>query len=210
MSADEEVIDLVPYEEEDSIDEARPLHRLIRTVLIALTVPWIIVFGVAMWIDPYKPVSRVEAMAKLDAEIKELQNIPAEAGRLADLQASKAALQAQEDEVQRAGTHQQLGLPECNFKAMVGAPCPSCGMTTSFALLMHADVWNSLKANFAGTALCAFGLVFVPWAFASAFFGRFVFIRHLELVVFRLALIFLVVLFGRWIVVLIMDLFFSA
>ena len=53
MSADEEVIDLVPYEQEDSVDEARPLHRLIRATLVTLTVPWIIVFCVAVWIDPY-------------------------------------------------------------------------------------------------------------------------------------------------------------
>src|SRR5437879_1484985 len=35
-------------------------------------------------------------------------------------------------------THRQLGLPECAFKVMTGKPCPSCGMTTSFALLVRA------------------------------------------------------------------------
>ncbi len=106
----------------------------------------------------------------------------------------------------KMGTHQQLGLPECNFKALAGVPCPSCGMTTSFSLLIHADVWNSLKANFAGTALATFGLLFIPWAFASAFFGRFVFVRSLELLIFRLAIVFLVVLFGRWGVVVLLEL----
>lgn len=106
----------------------------------------------------------------------------------------------------RLGTHQQLGLPPCTFKEMVGVPCPSCGMTSSFSLLLHGDVLNSLKANFAGTALVTFGLFFVPWALASAFLRRFVFIRALEIVVFRLAVIFLVVLFGRWGVVVILDL----
>jgi hypothetical protein len=80
-------------------------------------------------------------------------------------------------------------------------------MTTSFTLLVRADLWNSMRANFAGTILASFGLLFIPWAFASAFFGRFVFIRSLELVVFRLAIVFLVVLFGRWAIVLVWELF---
>jgi hypothetical protein len=33
-------------------------------------------------------------------------------------------------------THTQLGMPPCNFVVLTGKPCPSCGMTTSFALLV--------------------------------------------------------------------------
>src|SRR5436190_1772061 len=50
--------------------------------------------------------------------------------------------------VWREETHTQLGLPPCQFKAVTGIACPSCGMTTSFALLMRGDFWNSLQANF--------------------------------------------------------------
>src|SRR6185437_2336397 len=41
-------------------------------------------------------------------------------------------------------THRQMGLPPCTFYATCGLPCPSCGMTTSFSLLIHGDAINSL------------------------------------------------------------------
>ena len=31
-------------------------------------------------------------------------------------------------------------MPPCNFVLMTGKPCPSCGMTTSFALLVRGDI----------------------------------------------------------------------
>src|SRR5262245_50213485 len=48
-------------------------------------------------------------------------------------------------------THTQLGMPPCNFVVMTGRPCPACGMTTSFALLVRGDLAASLRANWAGT-----------------------------------------------------------
>src|SRR5262245_8044030 len=44
-------------------------------------------------------------------------------------------------------THTQLGVPPCNFIVMTGKPCPACGMSTSFALLVRGDVAASLRAN---------------------------------------------------------------
>lgn len=95
-------------------------------------------------------------------------------------------------------THMQLGMPMCTFKEMTGLPCPSCGMTTSFALLIHGDVLNSLRANFAGTALATLGLFYVPWSLVSAWKGRFLFIHSLETTLFKLSIAFIVLLFGRW------------
>lgn len=171
MATDDEALDLnardAEDELEDSVDEARPIRWWARGILIALTAPWIAVFIIGAFLDPYA---------------------------------------GEDGEPRRMGTHMQLGLPDCNFKLLTSVPCPSCGMTTSFSYVMHADLWNSLQANFAGTALATFGLLFLPWAFASAFLGRFMFIRSLELVVFRLAIVFLIILFGRWAIVVFMDL----
>lgn len=41
------------------------------------------------------------------------------------------------------GTHTALGMPPCSWAALTGYPCPTCGMTTSFA---HAANGNLLKA----------------------------------------------------------------
>lgn len=79
-------------------------------------------------------------------------------------------------------THTQLGLPDCNMVMMTGKPCPACGMTTSFALLVHGDVLNSLRANWVGTLLALFWMALIPWGAASAIRGRILGIRNLELV----------------------------
>lgn len=41
------------------------------------------------------------------------------------------------------GTHEQLGLPACTFLTLTGIPCPSCGLTTSFAYAAH---WHWLDS----------------------------------------------------------------
>ena len=53
----------------------------------------------------------------------------------------------------RIGTHMRLGMPPCEFYVIFGKPCPSCGLTTSFALLLHGDIGNSLRANAVGTVM---------------------------------------------------------
>ncbi|MCU0218495.1 DUF2752 domain-containing protein, partial [Mycobacterium tuberculosis] len=63
------------------------------------------------------------------------------------------------------------------MQEMTGKPCPACGMTTSFSLLMHADVPNSLRANWVGTLLCATILLIAPWAAVSAVRGRLLWVR---------------------------------
>jgi hypothetical protein len=102
----------------------------------------------------------------------------------------------------REETHRQLGLPPCTFRFATGLPCPSCGMTTSFALLIRGDVGNSLRANAAGTALAAFCLAFIPWAVLTAWRGHLLFIRSVERALTRVVFVFLVLMLLRWGIVL--------
>ena len=99
-------------------------------------------------------------------------------------------------------THTQLGLPPCNMVTLIGKPCPACGMTTSFALLMKGDLVNSARANWVGTLLAAFCLFGVPWAVASAVRGRYLFIGSLETTSTVVVVVLLVLMFTRWGVVL--------
>jgi hypothetical protein len=102
----------------------------------------------------------------------------------------------------RMSSHQQLGLPPCTFSEVTGIPCPSCGMTTSFSLLVHGDIVNSARANWVGTLLAVFCLLLVPWAIVSVVFGRAVFLRSLEQAVVAVIMVLLVLMFARWIMVL--------
>jgi hypothetical protein len=70
------------------------------------------------------------------------------------------------------GTHQQLGLPPCWTQAILGLPCPTCGMTTSISLLVHGDPGAAMAANWAGVVFGAAGLVATPLLVWIAVSGR--------------------------------------
>jgi hypothetical protein len=70
------------------------------------------------------------------------------------------------------GTHEQLGLPPCTFVALFGQPCPSCGMTTSWAHAVRGQFWPALKANVGGTILAVAAALVGPWLLISAVRGR--------------------------------------
>lgn len=53
------------------------------------------------------------------------------------------------------GTHARLGFDECQFLTTTGIPCPSCGMTTSFAWFVRGNVPASLYVQPMGTLLAA-------------------------------------------------------
>jgi hypothetical protein len=101
----------------------------------------------------------------------------------------------------RMETHRQLGLPPCTFYSVTGLPCPSCGMTTSFALLVRGDVGNSVRANGVGTLLALFGMVMIPWCITAAVTGRTLFVRSMERAATVSVLVFLGLMLTRWVLI---------
>ncbi len=77
-----------------------------------------------------------------------------------------------------SGTHRQLGLPPCTLKFLFEIPCPSCGMTTSFAHFVRGQWVASGRANPAGLLLAGLCLVQIPWCWISVFTGRFWLLRR--------------------------------
>lgn len=63
------------------------------------------------------------------------------------------------------GTHTQLGFPPCGFLLITGLPCPGCGLTTSFAHMIRAQVVGATHANPFGVLLF---LVSLSTIFVSA------------------------------------------
>ena len=94
------------------------------------------------------------------------------------------------------GTHEQIGLGPCAFLASTGRPCPSCGMTTSFAWFVRCDPVRSWGANPAGSLIAPTCLVSIPWLLAASIRGRPAPFRTLEqpLVVLAVALVALTLL----------------
>lgn len=103
-----------------------------------------------------------------------------------------------------SATHTQLGMPPCNFVTLTGKPCPSCGMTTSFALLVRGDVAASLRANWVGSVMCVLWATTLVWALASGIRGRPLFVppRRGELVFTVVVGVMLLLMLARWTAVL--------
>jgi hypothetical protein len=97
-------------------------------------------------------------------------------------------------------THTQLGMPPCNFVILTGKPCPACGMTTSFALLVRGDISASMRANWTGTLIAVLWALTMVWAIAGVVAGRPLFIPNGkgELVLTIAVGIVLVLMLARW------------
>lgn len=109
----------------------------------------------------------------------------------------------------RQATHTTMGLPPCTFYETTGLPCPSCGMTSSFALLIRGDLLHSVQANFVGTMLGVVCLLAIPWALASVWKQKLLFFRSFEMV-FMIGLASLMtIMLLRWVVVIGAKYFFG-
>ncbi len=100
-------------------------------------------------------------------------------------------------------SHTQLGMPPCNMVVFYGKPCPSCGMTTSFSLLVHGDIWHSLRANWVGTLIAMFWLGLIPWGLLGAIRGRVAWVKNLEMFLTVSVGLILLLMIVRWLWVLV-------
>jgi hypothetical protein len=103
------------------------------------------------------------------------------------------------------GTHEQLGLPPCAFRALVGIPCPSCGMTTSFAYAVRGRLLSAAWTNPGGCLLAIGATGMIPWCLASAAVGRTIGVRSPERAAIIVVLIVLGISLLGWAARLILD-----
>ncbi len=96
------------------------------------------------------------------------------------------------------GTHQRLGLPECSFRALFNIPCPSCGMTTSFAYFVRGQFMHAAEANVAGLALAMVCALQVPWCWWSAYRGCLWRVSNPEMTLLWLLLLLMGLGTGQW------------
>ncbi len=69
-------------------------------------------------------------------------------------------------------THTQLGLPKCGWPTSYGIPCPTCGMTTSFALLVRGSFIDAFATQPLGAMLALMTIAALIWGIAALITGR--------------------------------------
>ena len=78
------------------------------------------------------------------------------------------------------GTHEQLGWGPCTFATFIGVRCPSCGMTTAWAHLMHGQPLRALATHVVGTLSAVMSAVGAIWLLLAATGGRWRLVTPLE------------------------------
>jgi hypothetical protein len=70
------------------------------------------------------------------------------------------------------GTHQQLGLPPCSMRLILGIRCPGCGMTTSWSHFVRGDWHQSLATSVGGFLFALFAVWIAFLALRTLFTAR--------------------------------------
>ena len=96
------------------------------------------------------------------------------------------------------GTHQRLGLPPCTFLTIFKTPCPTCGMTTSFAHFVRGHFAQATQANAAGLGLALVCAVMVPWLMISVVTNRLWLVTRPDRMVLMLILLLAAVSLLQW------------
>jgi hypothetical protein len=96
------------------------------------------------------------------------------------------------------GTHEQLGLPACSWPIVHGKPCPTCGVTTAAAHLVHLDPLAALATQPFGAFVAGLGLYLAGLA-AWSLLRRQSLVARLAFVPYgRLALLGLLLFAASW------------
>lgn len=98
------------------------------------------------------------------------------------------------------GTHEQLGMKPCAFRAILNIPCPTCGGTTSFAHFVRGDWRASFHANSAAFAFAFLSTLLAPWLVMSALIGRLYGVTGADWVFIGLVAILASIGFSSWLV----------
>ncbi len=97
------------------------------------------------------------------------------------------------------GTHQSLGFRPCTIRSNFGIPCPSCGMTTSFAHFTRGQFLQAARSNSAGLLLAVFCAVQIPWCWFSVFQSRLWKVSRPEISLLWTVIVLSVVTLAQWI-----------
>ena len=121
------------------------------------------------------------------------------AGLLAGCVAVLALAAWLEPNPQGVGTHTALGFTPCGFLYMTGKPCPTCGMTTSFAEVMHGHLLRGLRAQPAGALLCLGTILAAALGATVLITGRSVYVPWYRIEPKWILTVALTVFLGSWV-----------
>ena len=97
------------------------------------------------------------------------------------------------------GTHQQFGWPACGMLMATGRPCPTCGMTTSWAHAAHGQWVMAFVTQPGGLMLCLLAAAGFWVALHTAVFGSRALDLALNLLQPKPLLLLAALLLGSWV-----------